>query len=220
MLRSMGNESKWLAGVGLATLAVVVGAVVWLSGSGQQGGVGGEEKVAEEELVTEGMYFEGAEAAKVTIVEFSDFECPACGYFNATVAPELLEKYSEDLRVGFRNFPLPQHQESEMAAEAAEAAGAQGKFWEAVRWIFGHQQELSKTSLLEMASELGLDTDRFEKELNEGKYRDQVYEDLREGQKLGVNATPTLYVNGVKYGGELSVEGLSGGIEGQLGDGS
>lgn len=118
----------------------------------------------------------------------------------------------------FRHFPLVSiHDKAVPAAEAAEAAGAQGKFWEMHHYLFTHQGELDDQHLFQYAAELGLDTERFERELKEHVYADRVREDFRSGVRSGVNGTPTFYINGERYDGPWDVESLLTEIEKPLG---
>jgi protein-disulfide isomerase len=150
----------------------------------------------------------GPAAAPVTLVEYADFECPFClrAY---PVLKELRRRLGGRLRIVFRQFPLrDQHPHAQHAAEAAEAAAAQGKFWEMHDLLFEHQQALEDEHLVRYAAELGLDTDRFERELAEHRYRDQVQEDVLSGYRGGVRGTPGFFVNGVRHQGRWELEDL------------
>ncbi len=137
----------------------------------------------------------GAKAAKVTIVAWSDFECPFCGRVNPTLK-QVEEAYGKDVRVVFRHQPLPFHQNAKLAAEASMAAHEQGKFWEYHYKLFLNQRALDRASLERYAQELKLDTAKFKAALDSGKFRSQVDQDVREGQAVGANGTPTFYING------------------------
>lgn len=146
----------------------------------------------------------GAATAKVQIVEFGDYQCPAC----AAVYPvlkQVSEKYKDDpnFKFVFRHFPLPQHQNAIPAAMAAEAAGLQGKFWEMHDLLYSHQNdwaELPNASALFMsyAQQLGLDQNKFSQDLKNQKLVEKINADQSDGLSLGINATPTIYVNGKK----------------------
>jgi protein-disulfide isomerase len=118
------------------------------------------------------------------------------------------------LRFAFRHFPLAQmHPHAERAAEAAEAAGAQGRFWEMHDLLFEHQKTLDDGHLLQFAEVLELDTERFAREVAAGIYRERVREDFMSGVRSGVNGTPTFFINGVRHDGSWQLEVLLGAIE-------
>jgi protein-disulfide isomerase len=137
----------------------------------------------------------GPEDAPVTIVEFSDFQCPFC----ARVVPTLdqIEKeYGDQVRVVFKNLPLSIHSKAKAAALAAEAAHRQGKFWEMHDLIFANQREMSPEKYLEYAGKIGLDVDRFKRDLVSPDVQRKVDADAREASSLGVTGTPGFFVNG------------------------
>jgi protein-disulfide isomerase len=138
----------------------------------------------------------GPGAATVTVVEFGDFECPACRQAHPAVQ-FLLSHFGKRVRFAFRHFPLREvHPHAELAAEAAEAAGAQGKFWPFFDLLFNHQNHLDDGHLRAYAAQLGLDMPRFENELRDSVYRQRVQAQIELGHRLNVRATPTFYVNG------------------------
>jgi protein-disulfide isomerase len=138
----------------------------------------------------------GPAAAPVTIVEFSDFQCPFC----QSVAPtlkEVREKYGDEVRVVWKDFPLTQiHPEAFKAAEAAHCAADQGKFWEYHDRLFANQQALQPERLKSYAADMGLDTAAFNSCLDSSKHGSRVSEGVAQGSRLGVNSTPTVYING------------------------
>ncbi|MFN2455403.1 MAG: thioredoxin domain-containing protein [Pyrinomonadaceae bacterium] len=146
---------------------------------------------------TEGAAARGDVNAPVTIVEFTDFQCPACGA-TYPVIEEALKPYGNRVRFVVRNYPLPQHAQAFKSAEAAVAAKEQGKFFEYVAVLFKNQTALDIASLKKYASDLGLDRARFDAALDGGAHAAVVRRDIADGDKYGVNATPTLFVNGVK----------------------
>lgn len=155
----------------------------------------------------------GSAAAAITLVEYGDYECPYCGTAHPVVK-ELRRRLGDRLRVIFRNFPLADvRPHAQHAAEAAEAAAAQGKFWEMHDYLFEHQQALEDADLIRYAGELGLDVDRFERELAEHVHAPRVREDLDGGVRSGVNRTPTFFINGVRHGGFFSLPALLAAIE-------
>jgi hypothetical protein len=137
----------------------------------------------------------GAPMAPVTIVEFSDFQCPYCG----AAAPELarlLREFEGQVKLVFKYFPLSAHERALPAARAAEAAARQGKFWEMHDMLFEHQHDLEDADLLRYAGVVGLDVERFKADLDGSDVKDAVEADRKEGEKLNVQGTPTIYVNG------------------------
>ncbi|HEX5410908.1 MAG TPA: thioredoxin domain-containing protein [Terriglobia bacterium] len=147
-------------------------------------------------LVRPDTHFYGDPNSKVTIVEFGDFKCPACRQAEMT-AKQVREKYGDRIRFAFREYPLVNvHAESEKAAEAAECAGQQGKFWQAVDMLYDHQQDLSPPALNRYAGEMGLDSQKFVACLQKGEMASRVDQDLTDGRALGVHATPTFFING------------------------
>lgn len=142
-------------------------------------------------------HFEGSKDAKVRIVEFSDFQCPSCG----RVYPffkQLLQDFPTSVKITYRQFPLPQHINAQKAAEASECAADQGKFWEMHDRMFENQENLKVTDLKSYAKSLGLDQTVFDKCLDSGKYASKVAADKSYGVSIGVDSTPTIYINGEK----------------------
>jgi protein-disulfide isomerase len=151
--------------------------------------------------VGENDHIQGPADAPVTLVEYGDYECSHCGEAYGIVK-EIQERLGDRVRFAFRNFPLTQiHPHAEAAAVAAEAAAAQGKFWEMHDKLFENQQDLSERALLSYAAELGLDEDKFASDLENGTYREKIEADFMSGAESGVNGTPTFFINGVRYDG-------------------
>lgn len=157
----------------------------------------------------------GPADAKVTVVEFSDFECPYCAMAAETMMA-LKEKYGDKVRFVFRQFPLSFHKQAQLAAEASLAAHAQGKFWAFHDKVFENQKELDRESLEKHAKAVGLDMAKFKKDLDDHTYEKAVKDDLKLGEAVGVSGTPSFFV-GDKRVGEPSVEGISKVIDEQLG---
>lgn len=149
--------------------------------------------------------------ARVTLVEFTDFECPSCAAMQP-VLEAVLQSYGERVRFVVRNYPLPKHSHARKAAEAAEAALAQGKFFEYTALLFKRQSALDIASLKKYASELGLDRARFDAELDGDKYAAAVKHDLDDGVIVGIEGTPAIFVNGVMLR-ELTAEALRAAID-------
>jgi protein-disulfide isomerase len=137
----------------------------------------------------------GAPMAKVTIVEFSDFECPYCGSAHPILSNVLAEMGGK-VNLVFKNFPLDAHKNAQPAARAAVAAQAQGKFWEMADQLFEHQRELSPEKIRELAAKIGLDMARFDADLASEQTQARVESDKKEGAGLDVQGTPTFFVNG------------------------
>jgi protein-disulfide isomerase len=155
----------------------------------------------------------GPEIAPVTLVEYGDFECPYCAAASVIVK-QVLEIMGDQLRFVFRHFPLTQiHPHAEPAAEAAEAAGAQGQFWEMHDVLYENQPRLDSRHLVLFAEELGIDIARFVRELEDGLYRDRVRGDFLGGVRSGVNGTPAFFINGARYDGSWDLPPLVEALE-------
>lgn len=183
----MKTDTKILLGIlGLTLLAVAVVLATAPKGT-----------AVDPNVVNRGGEATGSAQPKMTLVEFSDFQCPACKSFEPYVN-QLLEKHAADLRFVYRHFPLPQHNLALKAALAAAAASEQGKFWEYKKELFANQEKLKDDSFEEIAKKLNLDLTRFNQERDSSELLSKVQEDLKDGQKLNVNATPTFYLDGEK----------------------
>jgi protein-disulfide isomerase len=153
-------------------------------------------------------HIQGSADAPVTLLEYGDYECPFCGAAYPIVK-EVQSRLGERLRFVFRNFPITtSHPHAALAAEAAEAADAQGKFWEMHDLLYESQQHLEAADLHRYAEQLGLDVDRFDNELAQHVHAERVREDFMSGVRSGVNGTPTFYVNGVRHDGDYELETL------------
>jgi protein-disulfide isomerase len=158
-------------------------------------------------------HIRGSSTAPVTLVEYGDYECPFCGqaYY---VVKELERRAGNLMRFVFRNFPLTTiHPHAERAAEAAEAAGAQGRFWEMRDCLYENQQALEDEDLLEYATRVGLDIPRLVRDLREDRYLDRIREDFSSGVRSGVNGTPTFFINGMRHDGPWDLDSLMTAIE-------
>jgi len=150
--------------------------------------------------------------AAVTIIEFTDFQCSACGAMYPVVE-DVLKSYGNRVRLVIRNFPLSRlHANAFHAAQAAEAAKAQGKFWEYIDFLFRNQNSLDGDSLKKFATQVGLDRKRFDAELDAGKYDSVIRGDMQDGEIYGVEATPTFFINGAILT-DYSADGLRAAIE-------
>ncbi len=165
-----------------------------------------EEKLSVE--VTDKDHVQGAENAPVTLVEYGDYECPACGAAYPIVK-DIQKQMGDRLRFVFRNFPLAQmHPHAKDAAEAAESAAAQGKFWEMHDRLYENQGDLTEKDLLDHGKQLGLDENQFATDLRNDTYDDRIQADLMSGAESGVNGTPTFFINGARFDGDWQGEGL------------
>ena len=167
----------------------------------------------------------GSEDTKVTVVEFSDYQCPFCRIFWKEVFPELKEKYIDTGKVRFvyRDFPLEFHPAALISAQAAECADDQNKYWEFHDKVFGEQEKLGEGTISytindinKWASEISVDLDEFNECLNSEKYKEEVQKDYNDGVKYGVTGTPTLFINGIKIIGAQPFENFSAIIEEEL----
>jgi protein-disulfide isomerase len=143
----------------------------------------------------------GRPDAPITLLEYGDFECPYCAMARP-VLEGLVAEYPDAIRLVYRHFPITTtHSHAFIAAEAAEAAGAQGEFWEMHDMLFTHQQQLEYENLRWYAEELDLDVARFDQEMRAHTYQDEVRQDFRRGVQDGANGTPTIFINGLRYDG-------------------
>jgi len=158
--------------------------------------------------ITADDHLRGLADAPVTVLEYGDYECPYCRGAARDVH-ELLGRYPDAVRFVFRNFPIPQlHPHAKQAAEAAEAASAQGKFWDMYELLLRPSARLDLDSLVGYAEKLDLDTRRFINEVTGNVYIARIESDVAEGIRNGVNSTPKFYVQGVRVDGHLPLEGL------------
>ncbi|MCA1557980.1 MAG: thioredoxin domain-containing protein, partial [Acidobacteria bacterium] len=139
----------------------------------------------------------GPQTAPVTVVMFTDFQCPACAATHP-VLEQILKQYGTRVRLVVRDFPLDPHPWARKAAEAANAANAQGKFFEYISILYRNQQALDVASLKKYASDIGLDRARFDAELDSGKYAAEVAHDVADGKTYSIGSTPTIFINGVR----------------------
>ncbi|MCX8008970.1 MAG: DsbA family protein [Patescibacteria group bacterium] len=189
----MSTEKKVIAGVILSTILLIVGAIGFFYLQSKQ-----EEKIyARDQLIAPHNNTIGNATASAYLVEFSDFQCPACAAYEPTVK-QILEKHKDNLLFVYRHYPLPQHAFAEKAAAAAEAAGKQGKFWEMHNELFTRYNNLSDQAIQDIATRLSLDKERFMKDLNSEEIQNIVRQDKQAGNALGVRSTPTFFLNGKK----------------------
>jgi protein-disulfide isomerase len=153
-------------------------------------------------------HIQGQIAAPFQLVEYGDYQCPYCGEAHSVVK-EIQERMGDKLCFAYRNFPLSDmHPYAEHAAEAAEAADAQGRFWEMHDLLFENQDALEDENLAEYATELGLDAKRLMAEVREGAHSARIQKDYRSGEQNGVDGTPVFFVNGELFEGEPTADDL------------
>jgi protein-disulfide isomerase len=158
-------------------------------------------------------HIQGRPDTAVTLVEYGDYECPYCGEAYP-IMKEVQARMGERLRFVFRNFPITTaHPHAERAAEAAEAAASQGKFWEMHDTLYENQRRLRDEDLHAHAERLGLDVAMFDEEMAEHVHAERVHEDFMSGVRSGVNGTPTFYINGVRHDDSYDAETLSAALE-------
>ena len=155
-----------------------------------------------------GAPFKGPADAKVTIVEFSDFQCPYCAKA-AVEASEVVQKFPKDVKLVFKQFPLEDHSQASLAAEASLAAQAQGKFWPLHDKMYANFRQINRARILVWATEAGLDMNRFRAELDARKYAARVKAEEQEGEAAGVGGTPTFFINGKKFNGVFEVNAIA-----------
>ncbi len=211
----MTTEVKIVSSVALAT-AVLIGSVLYFSTRNLPPAPSTAVATADPALADAGLlvredsYSKGDADAEVTVVEFADFQCEACRASYPQVEGVLKDYEGRGVRFVLRNFPLPNHKNSQIAANAAEAAGEQGKYWEMYSKLFAGQDEWTSdpprpksaaqaTAIIAgYARELGLDEQAFRAAVDGRKFNAKLSRDLADGEKLGINGTPTFFVNGVQ----------------------
>ena len=144
---------------------------------------------------TAGSPAKGPEGAKITLIEFSDFQCPFCNRVTPTLE-QVRKVYGDDVRIVFKHLPLRIHPQAPLAHAAAEAAKSQGRFWEMHDLIFANQRELREDKYIEYAGQIGLDVDRFKRDLKSRELKQRVDADVAEAARLGVTGTPGFFING------------------------
>ena len=201
----MSTETKVLTGISVATIAIVIGAAVLIGGKSTPEKA--EAPVDTKILIREDSHKLGNKNAKVSVVEFGDFQCPACGAVHPIVK-QLRAEYKDKVVFVYREYPLAMHEHAKFAALAAEAAGAQGKFFEMHDKLFDNQKDWGESKdaekkIVEYAKSLGLDMDKFKSDIEKKTYAKKIDQDISDGSAAGVDSTPTFYINGVKQSGGL-----------------
>jgi protein-disulfide isomerase len=206
------NEVKILSGIGFLTLIIVVGAALLLGSSGKNSNHSNEPRVEEAILVRKDSVKIGSASAKVTLVEFGDYQCPACASAHPIVN-RIIENNKKKILFVFRHFPLPLHKNARLAAIVAEAAGRQGKYWEMHDRLYENQTEWAESNkpiefFNKYAAGLKLDMDQFAQDLKDKKIAKKIDSDKRDGLAAAVQATPTFFVNGRRIQGVMSYDEL------------
>lgn len=183
------SDMKFFAAVIGGSILLIIIAVAFMSKP--------TAPLSRDTLLPAGVPTKGNASASAYLVEFSDFQCPSCMAAKLYV-DDAVTKYGDNLVFGYRHYPLPQHQFAEPAAIAAEAAHKQGKFWEMYDLLFANQSQLSMERIASLAAELNLDMDAFTQATADNATRQTVLNDLSYGTSIGVNSTPTFYLNGRK----------------------
>ncbi|HEY0317197.1 MAG TPA: thioredoxin domain-containing protein [Solirubrobacterales bacterium] len=159
-------------------------------------------------------HIRGQRGAPLELVMFGDFQCPFC-LGAQSVLRRVHERLGDRLLFAFRHLPIPErHPLARLAAEASEAAAAQGRFWEYHDALYGAQPKLSRETMLQLGRELGLDAERMAAEIDSGEHRPRVERDLDSAERSGANGTPSFYVNGVHFFGAYDARSLAEALEG------
>lgn len=204
----MSGEVKLIGAVVVVSLALIAGIAVLGSG------VGPQDTVDPQAVIGTNPRVKGAstEDASVTIVEFSDFQCPACASAHPALK-QVLDENADTVALIYRHFPLLNiHPNAQAAAYAAEAAGEQGQFWEAHDWLFENQSQWEEAEVSaeyfydQLGEELGLDRDQFLADYEKDELRQKVADDFAAGREFDVSSTPTFFVNGKRVTGAQTVE--------------
>lgn len=185
----INNETKILLGILIGSLILIIAGAFLFSRP--------QKALTCSELIDSETHVIGDTKSSVCLVEFSDFQCPTCRDAQPIIN-ELIKQYGDQFVFAYRHYPLGQHPLARKAAYAAEAAGKQGKFWEMHDALFEHQNELSEAKINELAQNIGLTMETFAQDINDNAIAQKVQKDYSFGSQLGINATPTFFLNGVK----------------------
>lgn len=185
----MSKEFKIVIATTLVCIVAVIARAALLSQD--------KKTITKDQLIEKDTQIAGQTDSKIYLVEFSDFECPACALFQPVFA-EIKAKHSDKMQIAFRHFPLAQHSNALYAAYASEAAAKQGKFWEMHDYLFKQQTNLSSQIIDNGAEFIGLNIEQYKKDVVSQEVKDKVARDIETADSLGVNSTPTFYLNGEK----------------------
>jgi protein-disulfide isomerase len=162
--------------------------------------------------IMEGDHIRGRPDADIVIVEYGDFQCPYCARAHPTLAG-LQKQHGERIALVYRHLPLDMHPYAETAAEAAEAAGAQGKLWEMHESQFENQAQMAPAQQPLLAQQLGLDGARFDQDLAARRHRERIRQQAAEAKSLGASGTPSFFINGERYQGDSDRDSLTAAVE-------
>jgi len=216
----MTTEAKTLIGTGLVTALIIAGGAFIFARTNPSPNQAPSESVDTERLVRSDSQFQGPSDSPVTVVEFADFQCPACGALHP-----VLKQLKNDIPAAkfvFRHFPLESiHKNARASSLAAAAAGQQDKFWPMHDKLFEQQGEWSDQDNPEetfdrYAQEIGLELEKFKADLNNPDLSSRITADQNDGQSLRVSGTPTIFINGARYTQSLSYNNLKSAIEARL----
>lgn len=215
----MTTETKILAAIGLVTVGIMAAGIFFLS-KPVSTDLSEARQVNQSILVKPDSSQTGPKDARVTFVEFGDLQCPACAQALPTIQ-KLKEEYRGKVNFVFRHYPLPQHKNAVISAMAAEAAGEQNKFWEMHDKLYENQAEWAETAnaleiFVKYAKELSLDTNKFKKAVEDGKFKDKILRDEGDGAAAQIRYTPTFFINGKIVEGSSSFDVLKSGIDAEL----
>lgn len=211
----MSGETKTIIGISLVTIIILIGGVFFLG----KGSTSTPQNIDQSLLVREDSNKISTPSAKITVLEFGDYQCPACGAAHPIVK-NIIADYKNKINFVYRHFAFL-GQESTWAAEAAECAGEQRKFWEYHNYLYEHQNgenkgAFSKDNLKGFAKNFSLNTEQFNLCLDTDKYSQKISNDRSDGDGLGVNSTPTFFIDGEKSAGVLNYETFKAKIEPKL----
>jgi len=209
------NDVKIGIGMLVATVLIIAGGAYFSSRSNTTST--DESAYDLSQLVADSSAKTGSDAPKVTVVEFGDFECPACGSLHPTMTALRSQYQGNPVQFVYRHFPLPQHQYALVAAQAAVEAQQQGKFWEFHDLMFSNQKNLKREDLEQYAADINLNIDQFKKALDDQVHLPAVQSDIAAAAAVGVKGTPTLFINGRRYTGQQSLPAISAVIDAELG---
>lgn len=211
---NMTSEAKILIGIVVVTMVIVIAAVFFLSQPEKPVAVDTSRLVREDSLKI------STDSAKLTIVEFGDFQCPACKMAHPGLKQAMAD-FPGQVNFVFRHYPLPQHKNAQVAAKTVEAANLQGKVWEMYDKVFDSQTEWqdsgNPTDLFKKyASELGMDAEKLASDIGNPVFQEKITNDINDGNASGVNSTPTFFFNGELYKKGIGYEDFKAEIESRL----
>lgn len=166
-------------------------------------------------IAVDGAPVRGPSGARITLVEFSDFECPYCSLAVKEVN-SIMAAYPKDVKLIYKQFPLSMHPHAPLAAAASLASKEQGKFWQMHDLLFANYRKLSRENILGWAKDLELDVDKFKTDLDSGKYQSVIQKDVADGETVGVYGTPAFFINGKHYNGPMNLEAVKPILEAEL----